>query len=167
MQFKKCGTVTIAAVAAALMATPVLAAPKGSGGRMGGGAHFSSGARSFSSAGPSFRASSGPSQQFASVRSGGNWSGRDWSRHRRHGFGGFGAGFAAGALIGSAPYYYGYSDPNYYDDYAYDDGYYGDTYAAAPTYGGGDAQSCAMQYRSYDPASGTYLGYDGLRHPCP
>ncbi|WP_376767797.1 BA14K family protein [Segnochrobactrum spirostomi] len=27
-------------------------------------------------------------------------------------------------------------------------------------------QSCAARYRSYDPASGTYLGYDGLRHPC-
>lgn len=26
---------------------------------------------------------------------------------------------------------------------------------------------CAQRYRSYDPASGTYLGYDGLRHPCP
>ncbi|MGH6739994.1 MAG: BA14K family protein, partial [Bradyrhizobium sp.] len=24
-----------------------------------------------------------------------------------------------------------------------------------------------QRYRSYDPASGTYLGYDGLRHPCP
>lgn len=26
--------------------------------------------------------------------------------------------------------------------------------------------SCAQRYRSYDPASRTYLGYDGLRHPC-
>jgi hypothetical protein len=26
---------------------------------------------------------------------------------------------------------------------------------------------CAQRFRSYDPASGTYLGYDGLRHPCP
>ena len=25
---------------------------------------------------------------------------------------------------------------------------------------------CAQRYRSYDPASGTYLGYDGQRHPC-
>ena len=25
---------------------------------------------------------------------------------------------------------------------------------------------CARRYRSYDPASGTYLGYDGLRHRC-
>jgi hypothetical protein len=24
-----------------------------------------------------------------------------------------------------------------------------------------------QRYRSYDPASGTYMGYDGLRHPCP
>jgi hypothetical protein len=22
-------------------------------------------------------------------------------------------------------------------------------------------------YRSYDPRSGTYLGFDGYRHPCP
>lgn len=27
-------------------------------------------------------------------------------------------------------------------------------------------QSCAARYRSYDPGSGTYLGYDGLRHSC-
>jgi hypothetical protein len=26
---------------------------------------------------------------------------------------------------------------------------------------------CAQRFRSYDPASGTYLGYDGRRHPCP
>jgi BA14K-like protein len=25
---------------------------------------------------------------------------------------------------------------------------------------------CAGRYRSYDPASGTFLGYDGARHPC-
>ncbi len=26
---------------------------------------------------------------------------------------------------------------------------------------------CMQRYRSYDPYSRTYLGYDGLRHPCP
>ncbi|MDU1669325.1 MAG: BA14K family protein, partial [Bradyrhizobium sp.] len=26
--------------------------------------------------------------------------------------------------------------------------------------------SCAQRYRSYDPASGTYLGKDGRRHVC-
>jgi len=25
---------------------------------------------------------------------------------------------------------------------------------------------CEARFRSYDPATGTYLGYDGLRHPC-
>lgn len=29
------------------------------------------------------------------------------------------------------------------------------------------ADYCAQRYRSYDPYSGTYLGYDGRRHPCP
>jgi hypothetical protein len=24
-----------------------------------------------------------------------------------------------------------------------------------------------QRYRSYDPGSGTFLGNDGLRHPCP
>jgi hypothetical protein len=26
---------------------------------------------------------------------------------------------------------------------------------------------CLSRFRSYDPASGTYLGNDGYRHPCP
>jgi len=26
---------------------------------------------------------------------------------------------------------------------------------------------CMQRFKSYDPASMTYLGYDGLRHPCP
>jgi hypothetical protein len=29
-----------------------------------------------------------------------------------------------------------------------------------------NASSCTQRYRSYDPASGTFLGYDGARHPC-
>jgi hypothetical protein len=82
------------------------------------------------------------------------------------------AGFAAGAIIGGAvaasrPWYgydyspgsYGY-DPNYYD-YSYAPGGY---VAAAPDQ---DVAYCMQRFRSYDPASGTYLGYDGLRHPCP
>jgi hypothetical protein len=28
------------------------------------------------------------------------------------------------------------------------------------------AASCAQRYHSYDPASGTFLGYDGRRHSC-
>lgn len=39
---------------------------------------------------------------------------------------------------------------------------------AAPGLGvaNGGAASCAARFRSYDPSSGTYLGFDGVRHPC-
>lgn len=30
----------------------------------------------------------------------------------------------------------------------------------------GDASYCAQRYRSFDPRSGTFMGYDGRRHPC-
>jgi hypothetical protein len=44
-----------------------------------------------------------------------------------------------------------------YDDY----GYYYD-------YGDDSAVAyCIRRFRSYDPISRTYLGYDGRRHPCP
>jgi len=29
-----------------------------------------------------------------------------------------------------------------------------------------DGASCGQRYRSYDPASGTFLGHDGRRHAC-
>ena len=32
---------------------------------------------------------------------------------------------------------------------------------------GDEIAYCMQLFRSYDPASGTYLGYDGYRHPCP
>jgi hypothetical protein len=94
-----------------------------------------------------------------------------WRDGHRHG-GGFIPGLAAGAIIGGAAIasqsygYYGgpgvYYAPGYYDDQYYDQG----GVAAAPV--GDDAVAYCMQtYRSYDPASGTYLGYDGYRHPCP
>ena len=54
------------------------------------------------------------------------------------------AGLAAGALIGGV-----IANQTYYGEVGGDDGY------------------CVRTYRSYDPASGTYLGYDGFRHPCP
>ena len=69
-------------------------------------------------------------------------------------------GLIAGALIGgalAAPYY----APGYYPGPVY----YGD-----PAYGpppGEAVAYCMRRFRSYDPGSGTYLGNDGYRHPCP
>jgi BA14K-like protein len=40
----------------------------------------------------------------------------------------------------------------------------GDAYAAMDSSANG--ASCAQRYHSYDPASGTFLGYDGRRHVC-
>lgn len=88
---------------------------------------------------------------------GGGWNRGGWNRgyyrgHRGYGWGPALGGFAAGAIIGGAlaaqaapAPYYAAPAPAYDDDVAY----------------------CMQRFKSYDPASGTYLGYDGLRHPCP
>jgi hypothetical protein len=93
------------------------------------------------------------------------WRGWGW---------GLGAGFLAGAVVGSAlarPYYYYGYDPYYYPGpyYAAPPGpVYG---APGPAYGppvaGDPVAYCKQRYKSYDPATGTYLGFDGVRHPCP
>jgi hypothetical protein len=100
----------------------------------------------------------------------GHWHG-GYARGYGPGYG-IGAGAAAvatGAIIGGAiatqnqGYYYpaqtysGYSDPGY----VYSD-------AAPAAYNNGDSVAyCEQTYRSYDPATGSYLGYDGYRHACP
>ena len=130
----------------------------GAGIRAGGGGQFA-GARV------------GGGQQFAAGRvSGGNFNGGGFGHHHHHHGGGFWPGVAAGAFVGGAlasDYYgpYGYYGDDYYDNGYYDDGGVA-VVGAAPVEGDGSAY-CAQRYRSYDPASGTYLGYDGMRHPCP
>lgn len=82
------------------------------------------------------------------------------------GWGGVGAGYFP-------PYYHRpYYQPYYYQPYYY---YSARTYyyprAYYPVYAGpvvGNAVTyCLQRFQSYDPRSGTYLGYDGYRHPCP
>ena len=63
-------------------------------------------------------------------------------------------------------YYYGaatYYAPGYYGD-QYSDG--GPATGPSPL-GDTGANDCAQAYSSYDPQSGTYIGDDGLAHPCP
>jgi hypothetical protein len=65
----------------------------------------------------------------------------------------------------------GYYNPGYSIKYRYP--LYSTSYSnpgyAAGYYTSSDqtAAYCAHRFKSYDPGSGTYLGYDGQRHPCP
>ncbi len=96
------------------------------------------------------------------------------ARWHGHGFG-WGPALAAGVIGGAvaaatspfwAPGYY-----DYYPDYGYGPyGYETYDYVPAPAVTvapGGDVAWCEAHYRSYSPATGTYLGFDGQRHPCP
>jgi hypothetical protein len=129
----------------------------GGGVRMGGG-----GGPPMGGGAPGPRFSGGGGGGGGVYRGGGGY-------HRGGGGGGFIPGAVAGALVGGAIASQGYYGgpgyaPGYYDDQYYDDG----AVAVAPAPGGDDAVAYCMQtYRSYDPTSGTYLGRDGYRHPCP
>jgi hypothetical protein len=121
---------------------------------------------------------------------GGGWHGGGF------GWRGGGFGWPAAAIVGGAvaaatsplwaPGYYDYYPDYGYGPYGYDaygygnygyDGYgYGNYgYAAPPAVAAapgpavaqGDVAYCESRFRSYDPSSGTYLGFDGQRHPCP
>ncbi|WP_332123039.1 BA14K family protein, partial [Azorhizobium caulinodans] len=77
-------------------------------------------------------------------RAGGWGPGPYWGGYYGYGPGwGFAPGFATGVIVGSAvavpP-----PPPPPANWYAY----------------------CASKYRSFDPRTGTYMGYDGRRHPC-
>jgi hypothetical protein len=76
--------------------------------------------------------------------------------------GGLAAGMILGGIIASQPhYYYG---PGYY--YGPPPPYYPAPYYYRPA-GPPDWEAyCASRYRSFDPYTGTYMGYDGVRRPC-
>ena len=79
-------------------------------------------------------------------------------------------------------YGYGYGDGGYgpgYDDGGYGPGYGGGyavpanpvyegrSVAVDPNSAGGSVAYCESHFRSYNPATGMYLGFDGQYHPCP
>lgn len=87
------------------------------------------------------------------------WRGRRgyWRGGRFHRWGGDGAAVGlgiAGAIIGGAII-------ANEADRAYAEGYYDDGYDAD------GAERCAAEFRSFNPATGTYTGYDGVVRPCP
>ncbi len=189
INLKIAGAAVLLAITPVLMSSSADARPFGGGRGGGGGFHgggmaFHGGGGAFRGGGAAFAARPGGGAAFAgrsfaaaspvghNWNGGGHWSGgghwgggRHWNGHRWIGPGlGFAAGLAAGSALG-----YGYGDGYYGDSYAYyDDSAVAPevTYEAAPADGDSVAY-CQQTYRSYDPASGTYLGYDGLRHSCP
>jgi len=174
------GTAAVMALLIPLVsADPGFAGGRGGGGGFrGGGGHFGGGGVRIGGGGGGFRGGIAPGG--GARVGGGTVVGR--SGGTRGGSWRGGAvlgGLAAGALIGGAaayPYSYdnGYYDGSYYGT----PGYYSPPPAEAPYseeapegYDGASnadaAEYCAQRFQSYDPASGTYLGYDGIRRPCP
>lgn len=175
-----------AALSVALAMTPALARDGhgGGGGVRGGGGGMSHGA-SFGGASRSVAVGRGGSsfrgQADRSSFRGGNQVARRGQFTRSNQFarggnfrgnrrGGFGVGLAGGVALGGFGGYYG-------DDYYGDDAYYGGAYYGGDDYApsayayqeGGVVGSdyCSQRYRSYNPNTGTYTGYDGQPHPCP
>ncbi len=169
----------VLSTAAALALVLPMVAPTASFAQNPNGTKFNYAGRGVGAVAPAARFGGGgggaPVAQFRGGGGGGGWQGG----YHHHGGGGFIPGAVAGAVIGGAiasqSYGYGYGyGPGYYGP-GYAPGYYGDQYyddsavvAVAPAPDGGDDVAYCMQtYRSYDPRSGTYLGNDGYRHPCP
>jgi hypothetical protein len=72
---------------------------------------------------------------------------------------------ARAAALGRTGPNYAFGEPNR-------QGRYYNYYAAGPSFASGQMDqdaiaACQARFRSYDPATGTYLGFDGARHPCP
>jgi hypothetical protein len=140
--------------------------------RQGGGAARQSGGGNFAarqSGGSGLVARQGggaPGQRFSG---GGGYRGGYNGGYRRDGRGGFIPGAVAGAVVGGAIASQGYyGGPGYYAPGYSNDQYFDDSAAVAAGPPGDDAVAYCMQtYRSYDPQSGTYLGFDGQQHPCP
>ena len=105
------------------------------------------------------------------ARAGGGFHGG--KSHHGGGASGFGGGASAARFNGGDPAYRGtfISGSVVGAVGFYDNGYYEDGPGAVVQDSGGNGDGaagyCMQTHRSYDPQSGTYLGYDGRRHPCP
>ncbi len=97
----------------------------------------------------------------------GQYAGRHDGDRWRYRDAGIGAGLVAGALVGGAlaaqqGYYSAPVEEYPVEEYPVQ---------AYPVQGedspAADEDYCSRRYRSYDPSSGTYVGYDGYPHPCP
>jgi hypothetical protein len=149
-----------------------------------GGAHFSRGGTHFGGGGTHFGAPRVGGihyggARFGAAHYGGARVGGVYRGGARVGYGPYRGRYYAGGYRGRY-YGHGYWGPYYRGGYDYDDwGYYAGALAAGVLLGGVVAAQpyyyddfdavryCMRRFKSYDPNTGTYLGYDGYRHPCP
>src|SRR6185295_16988734 len=103
---------------------------------------------------------------------GGRWNGR-WNGGRWHNgrwwpwaVAGVGIGLAAWPYYGGG-YYCDEYDPYCGGGYYGGDAYYGGAGYVESGYGDDGVAYCARRFRTYDMASGTYVGKGGRRIPCP
>ncbi len=68
---------------------------------------------------------------------------------------------------GGYPNSYGYGNSGYYNYSPGWGGGYGGGYVGVSAPDPNAIAWCQANFRSFDPATGTYLGFDGQRHPCP
>ena len=162
----KAGAVAaVAAMTLGTVATPALArggfhhggGSHGGGGFHGGGFHHGGDfarAGGFHHGGWDHRGGWGHRGGWDRDYAGGGYYG-DYGYGYGYGYGGLGLGLAAGVIGGAllATQYPAYGYTADYPGYATDS-------QSAQAY-------CQSRFKSYNPATGTYLGYDGLRHSCP
>ncbi|MEJ0077634.1 MAG: BA14K family protein [Alphaproteobacteria bacterium] len=195
LTLKHLGCAAIAAVFVTALAIDAADARRGGGGGMrgGGGFHGGGGMRGggggarFAGAGGGVR----PSHPIARPGGGAGWANRPgtrppgwagrpgygpgWAGGYRPGYG-WGAAAAAGAvgagIAYSAANNNGYYDPGYgYYDQGYSDPGYSDPgyVNVQPVAGSNDdaIAECARRFRTYDPATQTYIRSKGVRASCP
>ena len=166
--FKHTGSIMIAAAFVMAIAIDAADARRGGGGMRGGGFSGGGGMRGggFGGAGRAGFAGGGPRVSQPIARPGiGNrpGGGAGWANRPGYGPGyGYRPGYATGAAALGAGLAYGAYNSGYY---GYDSGYYGydEPYAAASD----PIAECARRFKTYDPASQTYIVRKGQRASCP
>ena len=134
----------------------------GFGGGMRGGGYGGGGMRAGSiSGGRGFAGGAHPSHPIAHPGVGGPGYRPGYGYGYRPGYG-WGAAAAGAAVVGAGLAYGAYAPYYGYDYGSYDEGAY------EPVVGQGDAiAECARRFKTYDPASQTYIVRKGVRASCP
>ena len=147
----------VAALSLGASAWATSAQARGGGGNFGGGgAHFGGGAMHFGGGGMHLGGGFGGGEHFGGLHMGSAQMG--------------GARFAGRTYSGSSDY--GWDEPLYGSPYEYDWAPWGVAGVASGAMVGGlttpeeSTAYCSAHYRSYDPVSRTFLGFDRLRHAC-